>query len=230
MTCAALITAAGYGKRMSADRPKQFLDLAGAPLVVWTLRAFERHPLIDLIVLTTPPGTEELCRSQIVAPYKLSKIRGIVPGGETRQESVLNGLETLEYTEIVAIHDGARPLVSPDVITGSIEAAKAVGAALACAPVRDTVKKRDGRYLSTVSRSDLWLAHTPQTFRTGLIVEAHRRAVMDGYAGTDDASLVERLGAPIKIIEDSAYNIKITTPEDLRLAELLMGESALTSP
>ena len=230
MTCAALITAAGYGTRMGADRPKQFLDLAGAPLVVWTLLAFQRHPLIDLIVLTAPPGTEELCRSQIVAPYNLSKVKGIVPGGETRQQSVLNGLETLEHTEIVAIHDGARPLVSSEVIAGSIEAAKVVGAALACAPVRDTVKKRKGLHLSTVSRSDLWLAHTPQTFRTELILEAHRRAKTDGYEATDDASLVERLGAPVEIIEDSTYNIKITTPEDLRLAELLMGKPALTSP
>jgi 2-C-methyl-D-erythritol 4-phosphate cytidylyltransferase len=222
MTCAALITAAGYGKRMRADRPKQYLDLAGAPVVVWTLRAFEQHPLIDLIVLTAPPGAEELCRSQIVAPYKLTKIKGVVTGGETRQQSVLNGLETLEDAEIVAIHDGVRPLVSSEVITGTIEAAKTGGAALACAPVRDTVKKRDGRYLSTVSRSDLWLAHTPQTFRTGLILDAHRRAVQDGYAGTDDASLVERLGLPVEVIEDSGYNIKITSPEDLRLAELLL--------
>lgn len=222
VTCVALVTAAGLGTRMGAARPKQYLDLAGTPLLVRTLTVFEEHPLIGLVVVTVPRGDEEFCRSRVVEPYALSKVRAIVPGGATRQQSVYNGLLTLEDTDIVAIHDGVRPLVSPKIVTETLEAAKTVGAALACAPIRDTVKRREGSHLSTMSRADLWLAHTPQTFRTGLILEAHRKAIEDGFVGTDDASLVERLGLPVAIIEDSRTNIKITTPEDLRLAELLL--------
>lgn len=223
MTCAALITAAGYGTRMGADRPKQYLDLGGSPLLARTVKAFDEHPLIDVIVITVPPGDESLCRSVVIEPYGFSKIERIVPGGATRQQSVLNGLITLDRTEIVAIHDGARPLVAKSTITKTIEAAKATGAALACAPVRDTVKRKEDHHLLTLSRSNLWLAHTPQTFLTRLILEAHRAAEQEGFSGTDDACLVERLGLPVAVVEDSPYNIKVTTPEDLQLATLLVS-------
>jgi 2-C-methyl-D-erythritol 4-phosphate cytidylyltransferase len=222
MTCAALITAAGYGTRMGADRPKQYLDLGGSPLLARTVKAFEEHPLIDVIVITVPPGDETFCRSVVLEPYGFSKIERIVPGGATRQQSVLNGLVTLDRTDIVAIHDGARPLVSEATITKTIEAARTTGAALACAPVKDTVKRKEGRHLLTLSRTELWLAHTPQTFLTSLILEAHRAAEQQGFSGTDDSSLVERLGLPVAVVEDSPYNIKITTREDLQLARLLV--------
>jgi 2-C-methyl-D-erythritol 4-phosphate cytidylyltransferase len=222
MTCAALVTAAGLGKRMRSSAPKQYLDLKGRPVLAWTLLAFESHPLIDLIVLTVTPGDEDFCLQTIVKPFNFKKIRDIVPGGNDRQVSVRYGLERLVETELVAIHDGVRPLVSADTITKSIEAAKTYGAAVACAAVRETVKKRVGSYLMTIPRTDLLLAHTPQTFRTSLIVDAHRKAFEDGFIGTDDTVLVERLGHPAVAVDDSDENIKITTPADMVLAGILL--------
>ena len=226
VTCAALVTAAGLGIRMGAGRPKQYLDLAGAPVLVRTLTVFEQHPLIERVVVTVPPGQEDFCQAAVIEPYSLGKIKAIVPGGETRQQSVYNGLETLSHTDIVVIHDGVRPLVSPRIITKTLDVAKTVGAAVACVPIRDTVKRKEGQYLFTMSRTDLWLA---QTFKTGLILEAHRKAAEDGYSGTDDASLVERLGLPVEIVEDFRTNIKITAPEDLILAELLLADKSAGS-
>ncbi len=222
MTCVALVTAAGSGTRMGTEIPKQYLDLNGLPVLVRTLLAFETHPLIDRIVLTVPPGDAELCRSRLLTPFKLGKVCAVVEGGATRQSSVLNGLERAADSDVVAIHDGVRPLVSHETITATIKAAQASGAAVACVPVLDTVKKRCGALLETVSRADLWLAHTPQTFRTALILEAHRKAQREGVDGTDDCSLVEMMGHPIVVVEDSRENMKITTPEDLDLAQLFI--------
>jgi 2-C-methyl-D-erythritol 4-phosphate cytidylyltransferase len=135
---------------------------------------------------------------------------------------VYNGLLRLEDTDIVAIHDGVRPLVTSAVVAETVKVARLSGAALACVAVRDTVKRMTRRTLETVSRSDLWLAHTPQTFRTSVILDAHRKALSDGFEGTDDASLVERLNHPVAVVQDSEINIKITTPEDLQLARALL--------
>lgn len=222
MICGALITAGGVGRRMGTDVPKQYLDFDGMPLLSRTIRIFEDHPLVDVIVLTVPPGDEEVCRSRIVEPFGFKKIRAIVPGGASRQASVYNGLLRLEDTDVVAIHDGVRPLIASEVVSETITAAQSGGAALACVPVRDTVKRKTGERLETIARADLWLAHTPQTFRTSLILEAHRKALDDGFAGTDDASLVERLNHPVIVVPDSETNIKITTPQDLELAHLLL--------
>jgi len=222
MTIAALITAGGTGTRMGAAVPKQYLELCGLPILVRTLRAYQEHPLVERIVLTVPAGEEELCRSRMVEPYGFAKPVTIVTGGRTRQESVFNGLEKLEETSIVAIHDGVRPFVSQDTITRTIEAARSDGAAVACTAVKETVKKQVGQYLSTIPRSDLWMAHTPQTFRTELIVRAHRAAREQGFDATDDAMLVEWIGHPVTVVEDSDDNIKITTPHDLARAELIL--------
>lgn len=222
MTCVALITAAGTGTRMGTEIPKQYLDLNGLPVLVRTLLAFETHPFIDRIVLTIPPGDEALCRSRLITPFRLGKVSAIVEGGATRQSSVLNGLEESSDSEVVTIHDGVRPLVSHETITATIKAARTSGAAVACVPVLDTVKKKCGSHLETVPRTDLWLAHTPQAFRTALILEAHRKAAREGIDGTDDCSLVEMMGHPIVVVEDSRENMKITTPEDLDLAQLLL--------
>jgi len=210
---------------MGHEIPKQYLDLRGIPILVRTLIAFETHPMIDMIVLTVPPGDEEYCRSQVISRFGLKKVCKVVPGGETRQQSVRNGLESLPETQIVAIHDGVRPLVTSETISRTIDAARATGASVACAPVRDTVKKKAGEFLETISRSNLWLAHTPQAFRTSLILDAHRRAVEDHFMGTDDASLVERLGLPVSVVEDKHTNLKITTPDDLNLAEILIRQT-----
>ncbi|MGB6063197.1 MAG: 2-C-methyl-D-erythritol 4-phosphate cytidylyltransferase [Desulfomonilaceae bacterium] len=227
MIVAALVTAAGAGVRMGSRIPKQYLALKGVPILARTLMAFEKHPLIDRIVVTVPPEDEDLCRSEILKPFDLRKVIAIVAGGPTRQASVYNGLTRLEDTDIVAIHDGVRPLISAGVVTATIRAAESTGAALACVPIRDTVKKRTDSHLETIPRSDLWLAHTPQTFRTSLILEAHRKALEAGFNGTDDAMLVERLGLPVEIVEDSRDNIKITTVEDLEMAGMLLERQRL---
>ncbi len=222
MLCAALITAGGLGQRMGSSTPKQYLELNGRPVLAWTLSVFETHPLIEFVVLTVPPGDENFCMEKIVKPYRFQKIRNIVAGGDERQASVRHGLEKLARTDFIVIHDGVRPLVSADIIARSIEIAKTHGAAVACTPVTETVKKRIGEYVNTISRKDLLLAHTPQTFQSRLIMDAHRKALEDGFIGTDDAMLVERLGHPVVAVEDSKENIKITTRTDMALAGILL--------
>ncbi|MBM4325687.1 MAG: 2-C-methyl-D-erythritol 4-phosphate cytidylyltransferase [Deltaproteobacteria bacterium] len=218
----ALVTAAGEGRRMGKLVPKQYLHLKGIPVLGRTLILFQRHALIDRITVVVPPDDEEFCAETIIRPYGLEKVAHLVAGGPTRQASVYNGLTTVEDGGLVAIHDGVRPLVSPEVITRTLEVAGRTGAAVACARVKETVKKRSDEYLETIPRSDLWLAHTPQTFAVELIREAHKRALKDGFEGTDDASLVERLGHPVSIVEDSDENLKITTQSDLELASFLI--------
>jgi 2-C-methyl-D-erythritol 4-phosphate cytidylyltransferase len=212
---------------MGTSMPKQYLNLHGIPVLARTILAFQNHPLVDCVLVTVPPGDEEFCRTNIVQRFRLTKVKGITAGGLERQESVFNGLRELADTDFVAIHDGVRPLVSPSTITRTFEAAETVGASLACSPVRDTVKRGTGNGILTIPREDLWLAHTPQTFRTALIIEAHRAALRDGFFGTDDASLVERLGHRVAVVEEDNYNIKITTPSDLKLAELLIGSQSV---
>ncbi len=223
MRCAAVVTAGGMGKRMGSAVPKQLLMLGGVPILARTLLVFQNHPLIESIVLTVPADHELQFREQIVRAFGLAKVSRIVTGGETRQASVFNGLHAVEGAEITAIHDGVRPLVSPEIITLTIEVAAEVGAVVACVPVLETVKRRTDSLLETIPRSDLWLAHTPQTFRTSLILRAHDKAVEEGFVGTDDAALVERMGLPVAVVPDSPDNIKITTPEDLVRAARLLG-------
>jgi 2-C-methyl-D-erythritol 4-phosphate cytidylyltransferase len=222
MKCAALITAGGTGSRMGAGMPKQFLKVLGIPILARTYSAFAAHDMISGIVVTTPAGTEGVCRDEILIDAG-PKLIDIIPGGETRQQSVFKGLKRLRDFDVVAIHDGVRPFVTDKVITETLIAASAYGAALAAAKVRDTVKKTAGEYVATISRENLWLAHTPQAFRTELIIKAHETAVLDNFEGTDDCALVERLGFPIRIVEDDYFNLKITTPEDFRLAEILLS-------
>lgn len=222
MKCAALVTAGGVGKRMGAAVPKQYLDLNGRPLLAWTLVVFQSHSFIDRIVITVPQGDEDYCLEKIVRPFQLTKVSDVISGGSTRQASVHRGLQRVASTDLVVIHDGVRPLVSVKTITDSISMAQTHGAAVACVPLQETLKQRmDGR-LSTISRANLLLAHTPQTFQTSLIIDAHRRALEDGFIGTDDGSLVERLGLPVVAVEDSEDNIKITTSVDLELAGILL--------
>jgi 2-C-methyl-D-erythritol 4-phosphate cytidylyltransferase len=173
-------------------------------------------------VVTVPQGNERFCRERIVAPLNIDKPLDVVAGGADRQASVYNGLLWLADTDLVAIHDGVRPLVSPDIIAQSFSAAESAGAAVACVPVRETVKKQVDTSIQTIPREDLWLAHTPQTFRTQLICDAHERALADAFRGTDDACLVERLGHRVVLVSDYDDNIKITTPADLELATFLL--------
>ena len=227
MKTAAIITAAGAGVRMGGDQPKQFMELSGRPMLAFTLEHFARSPHIDEIVLVVPPGKVEYCRGQIVEKYDLAKVKKVVAGGERRQDSVRLGLEAIEdHYPLVLIHDGVRPLVSPDLISRIVTAANACRAVIPALAARETVKEADseGLVVKTHDRRHLWLVQTPQAFRYEDILEAHRRALEENWEEiTDDALLVERMGVPVTIIEGSEENIKITTPQDLELARFLLG-------
>jgi len=233
-SCYAVIPAAGQGLRMGTSLQKQFLDLRGKPILAVTIEVFERCAGIDGIILVTPADRLDFCRNEIVARYHFRKVRDVVPGGEQRQDSVFNGLCAVpEATDLVAIHDGVRPLVTVELIERTILAAYDRGAALAAQPAQETVKlSQDGATVSrTLDRNRIFLAQTPQTFRLSLILEAHRKAGERQFYATDDAMLVEELGYAVQIVPGIPQNVKITTPADLRLAEALGNESIpLTNP
>lgn len=220
----AVILAAGRGRRMGAGAsspaplPKQYMDLSGRPVLAHTLAAFDAAPSVDAIVIVTME--EEYIEKEILSRYPLQKPVMFVKGGSERQESVWNAISSIDRGEIVVIHDGVRPLVTTEVIEKSIEAAGRYGACAAGMPVKDTIKEIDDKGFSihTPDRSRLWLIQTPQAFRLPLLLEAHKKARQDSYLGTDDSSLAERMGHPVKLIEGGYTNIKITTPEDLDTA------------
>jgi 2-C-methyl-D-erythritol 4-phosphate cytidylyltransferase len=191
-----------------------------------TLSVFQAVSAIDAMVVIVPPGDEAYCRDEIVERYGLSKVTRIVAGGATRQESVACGLRALGRDVTMAvIHDAARPFVMIALLERVIDAAAASGAAIAALPVVDTLKRRsptDGGAI-TVDRDGLWTAQTPQAFRHSLLIEAYERAAADGFIGTDDASLVERLGQPVTLVEGHPTNIKITTPDDFQVATELLS-------
>jgi 2-C-methyl-D-erythritol 4-phosphate cytidylyltransferase len=209
---------------MGRDRPKQYIPLKGMAMLTRSLMAFSNHEMVDEIVLTVPKGDEEICAG-LFPPQGPTKVPiRIVTGGETRQESVWNGLQYLKNSDLVAIHDAARPLVSGRIIRETFVAAQMEGAAIAAVRVRDTVKRTRGEIIETVPRDDLWLAHTPQTFKTPIIMEAHQRALESGLKATDDASLVEDMKLPVRLVPDEERNIKITAAGDLYMAELFLKE------
>ncbi len=226
----ALIPAAGMGKRMGASINKQYLELHGLPIVARTIAVFEHSPDIEAIYLVIPEAEIPYCREHVVAACGFSKVVEIVPGGRERQNSVMNGLRAmrphLTNDDVVVIHDGVRPLVTPELLRESIAVARHNDGALVAVPVKDTIKTvRDGIVVNTPDRNSLWQAQTPQSFRFGTIYDAHLAADRDGFIGTDDASLVERCGGTIRIVPGDYRNIKITTPEDLILAESFLAVS-----
>ncbi len=221
MTCAAIITAGGLGLRMGADRPKQYLEVSGIPILARTIAVYNDHPLISYIVVTVPETDQSYCQTNIIEKFGFHKVRCVVTGGNTRQASVYNGLRGCCDSEIVAIHDGVRPFVSKTVISSAVECARQAGACLAALPVTETVKRRVGGSLRTIPREGLWLARTPQVFATPVIIRAHEFAVERNLEVTDDVSLVEQLGLEVGIIQDNFYNIKITSREDMMIAELI---------
>jgi len=221
---AAVVPAAGSGSRMETGIKKQFLPLAGVPVLGRVLRIIEACRLVGSIVIAVSPGDETYC-SAIAGELGLSKVAAIISGGKERQDSVYNGLLALSAsTGTVVIHDGARPLLSLKELEEVIKAAGEQGAATTAVPVKDTVKLagKDGFVSRTLPRNRLWLAQTPQAFHYEIILEAHRRAREQNFTGTDDAGLVEHLGLPVKIVPGSYENIKITTPEDLVVAEAII--------
>ena len=222
---AAVVPAAGSGSRMGTQVPKQFLLLAGIPMLGHALKVLEASQVVQSIVLVVGPGEEEYCRKAVVERLGIRKTAAIVTGGSERQDSVYSGILALSpETDLVVIHDGARPLLSPEGLLAVIEAAAHYGAATLAVPVKDTVKMaaEDGFVSKTLPRGLLWLTQTPQAFRRDVILQAHRAAREVNYLGTDDAGLVERLGLPVKIVPGSYRNIKVTTPEDLIIASALI--------
>lgn len=222
----AIIPASGLGRRLSRGTGKAFVPLLGKPLIVFTLYPFELSDSIDEIVLVV--GKEDIPRAeQIIKDYEIKKVNRIVAGGKERQDSVWNGLRAISPdTELVVIHDGARPLVSAKIIEDSIKTAREYGAAIAAIPVTDTIKtSSDGRMVeSTLDRSKLYAIQTPQTFKREIIIAAYEHAYAEGFYGTDDASLVERMGFPVALVAGSHENIKITTPTDIQIAEAIMSK------
>ena len=229
----AIIPSAGLGKRMGTRR-KNYLGLLGRPILAHTLCAFEACPVIDSVVVVVSPDDIDRCADEVVAPYGFKKVLRIVAGGAERQDSVANGLVHAEGFSIVAVHDGARPLVTPGIIESVVNAASITGAAITAVPVKDTIKEATGGLVTrTVDRASLVSVHTPQAFRTELLIEALARARRDGFTGTDESSLVERLGEPVTVVRGSYENIKITTQEDLALAEWILlkrADSLSTAP
>ncbi len=219
----AVIVAAGSGRRMGGVR-KAHLQLCGRPVLDHSIDALRRAPGCGGIVVVLHP--EEFERGEEAARLRDAfGITAVACGGATRQQSVLAGLGAAgEGAEVVLIHDAARPLVSPAVVAEVAQAAGRWGAAIAAVPAAHTVKQvdADGRILATPPRDALYFAHTPQGFRRELILRAHRAARDAAFTGTDDAQLVERLGEPVHVVQDSPHNLKITTPEDLLVAEALL--------
>ena len=219
----AIIVAAGSGTRFSSEKPKQFIDILGKPLIVHTLERFEEASTIDSVILVLPEvQISEF--EKFVEKFEVKKLSCVVAGGAVRAESVLNGLDAVApECSVVAVHDGARPLVKPDEIDSTVSAAASTGAACLVSAVNDTIKSvRAGEILATVDRSQLRRALTPQVFRVEVLRKAFENAELS-EAVTDECYLVEKLGHPIVVVEGSSSNIKITTQDDLALAEAIMN-------
>lgn len=221
----AIIPAAGLGTRMGSIK-KPYIVLKGEPLIAYTIKPFQMCDHIDGICIVVAKGDEELCAENLMKSHSLDKVMRIVPGGKTRQESVFLGLKSLPTdTRVVLIHDAVRPFVTEEMITKSIEAIKDCDGAVVAVPVKDTIKRVDrfSTVVETLDRSVLWQTQTPQTFKYQVIMQAHLNAQEKGIQATDDASLVEILGCyKVKVVMGSYENIKITTPDDLILANAII--------
>lgn len=222
----AIIAAAGSGQRFAADTQKQFFPVLGKPLIIHTLEKFESCPAIDQIVLVlSETGRDEFERFS--SEYQISNLKSIVIGGASRTESVKNGLDAVDAAtaNIIIVHDGARPLVSVDEITRTVEKAAETGAACLVTGLTDTIKEIDGEFISrTIDRSRLRRALTPQAFRYDIIRRAFDESDLNESI-TDECFLVERLGYPISCVEGSSKNIKITHQTDLAIAEAIISAS-----
>ncbi|MDZ5474289.1 2-C-methyl-D-erythritol 4-phosphate cytidylyltransferase [Bacillus sp. 31A1R] len=223
MTYKVIIPAAGLGKRMGAGKNKLLLELNEVPILIHTLRVFEKDDLCDGIILSISPQEEELFK-ELLKTYQINKVEHFVHGGKERQHSVFNGLKVLAgFDGIVLVHDGARPFIDTMLIHELVAVTSESGAAVLAVPVKDTIKKvANDEVVETVERASLWAIQTPQAFRVSLLMEANIKAEEDRFVGTDDASLVERLNYPIKIVKGNYDNIKLTTPEDLYFAEAII--------
>lgn len=223
--CTAIVLAGGQGTRMGTAVQKQYIELCGKPVLYYTLHTFQNSGVIDEIILVVGEGQEEYCRQNIVEKYAITKVSKVVVGGAERYYSVWNGLQ--EVSEgYVFIHDGARPFVSGEMIARAYEEVQKYGACVVGMPVKDTIKiaDEDGFSRETPNRKDVWMIQTPQVFETGLVKEAYEALLHEKeISATDDATAVEQmLGRKVKLVVGSYENIKITTPEDLKIAQALL--------
>ncbi len=227
----AIVLAAGRGKRMQSDVAKQYLLVRGKPVLYYSLKAFE-DSLADEIILVTAESEIAYCKEEIVEKYNFSKVSQIVAGGKERYHSVHNGLKACKDADIVLIHDGARPFVDDAIIARNIDAVKEYGACVTGMPVKDTIKIADeeGFVQETPRRDLIWTIQTPQTFRYDLIKNAYDTFLNNeeenckSYNVTDDAMVAEIFGGlKVKLVEGRYNNVKITTPEDMVLAEAILG-------
>ncbi len=223
----AIIVAAGKSERFGDPLPKQFHEVAGRPLLSWAIEKFEIASTIDKIVVVVAADYRLETTRKIIDPFGFNKVAKVVSGGDSRQESVLKGLEALpESVKVVAIHDGVRALVSPEDIDKVVKLALAEKAAMLALPATDTLKKvKNHSVVETLDRSQIWLAQTPQAFEYQLILDAHRKIAENqkGTSATDDASLVEALGVGVKVVEPSSMNLKVSTVADLKYVEIVLG-------
>ncbi|MBU3877171.1 2-C-methyl-D-erythritol 4-phosphate cytidylyltransferase [Faecalicatena sp. AGMB00832] len=224
--CTAIVLAAGQGKRMGTKVHKQYLELAGRPILYYSLKAFEESAVIDEILLITGAGEEDYCRREIVDKYKITKVSRILQGGAERYHSVWNGVQELKEDGYVFIHDGARPFVDEEIISRAFQEVQVHKACVVGMPVKDTIKVADKNEFveKTPNRSSLWMVQTPQVFENHIVRGAYSMLMRESYINvTDDAMVVEQmLKYPIKLVYGSYENIKITTPEDLEIAEVLV--------
>ena len=224
-----IIPAAGSGKRMNAGKNKLFLTVRDVPVIIHTLQVFETDPLCQAVYLPINPAERESFE-RLIEQYNINKIKAMVTGGKERQESVFQALKAVKETDIVLVHDGARPFIRHSTIRRLVEKAKECKAAIVAVPVKDTVKRVENAQITeTVERSSLWAAQTPQAFHISILKQAYEAAERDSFLGTDDASLVERLGVQVAIVEGQYDNIKLTTKEDLYFADAII-KNRLSSP
>jgi 2-C-methyl-D-erythritol 4-phosphate cytidylyltransferase len=219
METLAIIVAAGRGERMAGDRPKAFLDLAGRPLLLRTVLAFEAAPCVDGIVVVVPGGLEGEARDML---KPVGKLAAVAVGGSRRQDSVLEGLKAApdDFDGVVLVHDAARPFVDAVLIEAVVSAAREYGAALPVLPIVDTIKRvRDGDVIETLNREELGAAQTPQGFRLELLGRAYEHAFREAVAVTDEAMAVELLGERVVAVAGRGSNLKLTTPADWAWAE-----------
>jgi 2-C-methyl-D-erythritol 4-phosphate cytidylyltransferase len=223
---AAIVAAAGVGLRMGHKTPKPYLLLAGKPILAHTLEIFERIKEIQEVTLVVHPEELDYCQEKVISPFSFKKVLRLVPGGKERQDSVYHALKALQHEddlELVLVHDGVRPFVTPEQIRRVLEEARRHGGAVLGLPAYDTLKKvsAEGLVRQTIERQDIWQIQTPQAFQAPLLWRAFVEAYSRNFYGTDEASLVEELDHQVVVVPGSPFNLKITTPEDLRLAEAI---------
>ncbi len=236
---AAVVLAAGHGSRMEAPVNKVFLLVRGKPILAWALDLFESHPQVSEVVLVVSESERERCMHRIIAPFGFSKVHQLIGGGQTRHESEFLGLKALEakirsgQVSVAVVHDAVRPFATRSQLDALLTTARRTGAAILAMPASAEVVTVAADGSAMWPQESLWEAQTPQAFDAGLILDAHKRAADDDFHGTDTASVLERLGYPVAVVEGSCDNIKVTTAEDLVMAEHIAkqrGETGWSDP